>query len=77
MTRLQFRMAGILIGATWLVGAGVVVGTVVLAVVGDVGDLAAPAAEPQLWFWILAAGTNGGGSSYTEKEGDESGRIAK
>lgn len=45
--------------ATWLVTAGAVVGSIVLALVGDVGNLAAPAAEPQLWIWILAAGIAG------------------
>ena len=45
--------------ATWLVTAGAVVGSIVLALVGDVGNIAAPAAEPQLWIWILAAGIAG------------------
>ena len=45
--------------ATWLVAAGAVVGSIVLALVGDVGNIAAPAAEPQLWIWILAAGIAG------------------
>jgi drug/metabolite transporter (DMT)-like permease len=45
--------------ATWLVTAGAVVGALVLAVLGDVGNLAAPAGEPQLWIWVLAAGIAG------------------
>ena len=45
--------------ATWLVAAGAMVGSIVLALVGDVGNIAAPAAEPQLWIWILAAGIAG------------------
>ena len=45
--------------ATWLVTAGLVVGAIVLALVGDAGNLAAPTAEPQLWFWILIAGIAG------------------
>lgn len=45
--------------AFWLVTAGIVVATVVLALVGDISSLAKPATEPQLWVWVLFAGIAG------------------
>ena len=45
--------------AWWLVTAGLVVATLVLALVGDIGSLAGPLTQPQLWVWILFAGIAG------------------
>ena len=45
--------------ATWLVAAGMVVGAIALALVGDVSTLSAPFTQSQLWIWVLAAGITG------------------